>query len=273
MAGADGAGSSKSARYEVVAVRYATRPTLKSELYYRYETYKEPDADSVMDYFYWVLRGRGETILVDTGFDPVGGGARRGRTCLRTPVDALRDLGIEPDAVSTIIVSHFHYDHIGNIQEFPQAKLIVPQKEMDFWTGPLAARYHFASHFEPDEVARIVEANRSGRVRITDGTEEILDGITAISVGGHSPGQQVTVVATAAGDVVLASDAVHYYEEFALERPFAVMADLAQMYQAYDLLKELGATPGAVVVPGHYADVVNRFPLVDASNPNAVRIA
>ena len=273
MAGTAGDGNQNSARYEVVAVRYATRPTLKSELYYRYETYKEPDADSVMDYFFWVLRGQGETILVDTGFDPVGGGARRGRTCLRTPVEALRDLDIEPESVSTIIVSHFHYDHTGNIKEFPQAKLIVPQKELDFWTGPLASRYHFASHFEPDEVGDILEAQRSGRVTATDGTEEILDGITAISVGGHSPGQQVTVVATAAGDVVLASDAVHYYEEWALERPFAVMADLAQMYQAYDLLKELGAAPGAVVVPGHDADVVNRFPLVDPANPNAVRLA
>lgn len=266
-------GSSESALYEVVAVRYATRPTRKSELFYRYETYGEPDADAVMDYFFWVLRRRGETILVDTGFDPVGGGARRSRTCLRTPVDALRDLGVDPESVSTIVVTHLHYDHIGNIQEFPQAKLVVPRKEMDFWTGPLAGRYHFASHIEHDEVARLVEANRSGLVRMTDGTEEILDGVTAISVGGHSPGQQVTVVATAGGDVVLASDAVHYYEEFELERPFAVMADLAQMYQAYDLLKDLAASPGAIIVPGHDPDVVNRFPLVDASNPNAVKVA
>ena len=67
-------------------------------------------------------------------------------------------------------------------------------------------------------------------MRLIDGTEQILDGVTAIAVGGHSPGQQVTVVGSDGGDVVLTSDAVHFYEELELERPFAVVHDLEQMY-------------------------------------------
>jgi glyoxylase-like metal-dependent hydrolase (beta-lactamase superfamily II) len=241
--------------YEVLAVRYGALRARRAELFYRYETYGEPDAEVEMAYYFWILRRAGETILVDTGFD-VAAAERRGRTCLVPPVEALRLAGVEPASVSTVVVSHFHYDHIGNLDAFPTAQLIVPRRELKFWTGPLAGRSHFASHVEPAEIARIERAVQDGRVRLTEGTEEILDGVTAIGVGGHSPGQQVTVV----GDVVLASDAIHFYEEYELQRPFAVMASLEEMYRAYDLIGELGP----VLVPGHDPRVMERFePVTD----------
>jgi glyoxylase-like metal-dependent hydrolase (beta-lactamase superfamily II) len=97
---------------------------------------------------------------------------------------------------------------------------------------------------------------------VTRGTEEILEGVTAIEVGGHSPGQQLTVVESGTGQVVLASDAVHFYEELELERPFAVMHDLERMYAAYDVLKGLKGT-GATIVPGHDPDVALLHPAVE----------
>jgi len=259
--------------YEVIAVRYGTLTARKSQLYHRYEAYGEADAEVEMAYYFWILRAGAETILVDTGFDPVVG-ARRGRTCLCPPLDALSLVGVERESVSAVIVTHLHYDHIGNLDAFPHAELVVPRREFEFWTGPAAARFHFASHVEAPEVALLAEARRAGRVRLTDGVEEIFEGITARSVGGHSPGQQVTVVAALAGDVVLASDAVHFYEEFELDRPFGVIADLEQMYAAYDLLRELVAADGAVLVPGHDPAVRSRFPALDLqTDGSALRVA
>jgi glyoxylase-like metal-dependent hydrolase (beta-lactamase superfamily II) len=259
--------------YEVIAVRYGTLTARKSQLYHRYEAYSEADAEVEMAYYFWILRAGGETILVDTGFDPLVG-ARRGRTCLCPPLDALRLVGVEPESVSAVIVTHLHYDHIGNLDAFPHAELVVPRREFEFWTGPAAARFQFASHVEAPEVALLADARRAGRVRLTDGVEEIFEGITARSVGGHSPGQQVTVVSALAGDVVLASDAVHFYEEFELDRPFGVIADLEQMYAAYDLLRELVAAEGAVLVPGHDPAVLSRFPALDLQTDGiAVRVA
>jgi glyoxylase-like metal-dependent hydrolase (beta-lactamase superfamily II) len=243
--------------YDIHAVRYATLRSQRGELFYRYSSYAEPDAETEMAYYFWVLRRDDETILVDTGFSPEVG-VRRGRTCLVPPVEALQGLGVEPESISTVIVTHFHYDHVGNLDAFPQAQLIVPAAELAFWTGSMAARFQFGSHVEPGEIAYIEQAKREGRVRTTDGTEEILAGVTAIQVGGHSPGQQVTVVEGASGQVVLASDAVHFYEELEQERPFAVIHDLERMYAAYDLLKEY-TRAGAIVVPGHDPDVVHRF--------------
>ena len=260
-------------RYEILAVRYAILRAPKSQLYHRYEAYGERDTDIEMAYYFWVLRGGGETILVDTGFDPTVG-ARRGRTCLCPPIDALRRVGVEPESVSAVILTHLHYDHIGNLAALPHAELVVPRRELDFWTGTTASRFQFAAQVEDSEIVYLAEARRAGRVRITDGIEEIFDGITAHSVGGHSPGQQVTVVCASGRDVVLASDAVHFYEELELDRPFAVIADLARMYEAYDLVRELAASPGAVVVPGHDPQVLARFPPLEGDRDAiAVRVA
>ncbi len=256
--------------YEIHAVRYATLRSHRSELFYRYSSYGEPDAQIEMAYYFWVLRRGDEVVLVDTGFDPEVG-ERRGRTCLVPPLDALRGLGIEPESVSTVVVTHFHYDHVGNLDAFPQARLVVPATELEFWTGPMAARYQFGSHVEPREIAYLAQAHREGRLRTTGGTEEILPGVTAIEVGGHSPGQQLTVVESAGGRVVLASDAVHFYEELELQRPFAVMHDLERMYAAYDVLDDL-ARSGATIVPGHDPDVARRYETSENDDPTIFRI-
>ncbi|HXH95977.1 MAG TPA: N-acyl homoserine lactonase family protein [Gaiellaceae bacterium] len=256
--------------FEVVAIRYGTLRGRKSELVYRYESYGDPDVEVEMAYYFWLLRRPGETVLVDTGFDPAVG-ARRGRTCVWSPTEALGALGVEPSEVGTVLVTHFHYDHIGNLDAFPRAQIVIPRKELDFWRGPIATRTQFAAHVEPAEIARVERAVDDGRVRLTEGEEEVLEGVTALSVGGHSPGQQVTTVAVADGLVALASDAVHFYEELELDRPFGVIADLAQMYEAYDVLKEMAAS-GATVVPGHDPDVLRRHPAVDDSKGNAVRL-
>jgi glyoxylase-like metal-dependent hydrolase (beta-lactamase superfamily II) len=259
-----------STGWEVVAIRYGTLHSRKSELVYRYESYGEPDEELEMAYYFWLLRRDGEVVVVDTGFDPAVGERRR-RRCLTPPIDALRRVGVDPETVETVVVTHFHYDHVGNIGAFPRARFIAPRKELEFWTGSFATRFQFASHVEPDELVRLERLADDGRLRLTDGNEEILEGVDAISVGGHSPGQQVMTVVGRERVVTLASDAVHFYDELELERPFGVIADLAEMYAAYDALRDM-ADGGAAVVPGHDPEVLRRFPALEGSGGNAVRL-
>jgi glyoxylase-like metal-dependent hydrolase (beta-lactamase superfamily II) len=262
-----------SAVHEVLAVRYGTLPSLKSHLFYRYEAYREPDVEQSLDYFFWVLRGGERTLVIDTGFDPAVG-RRRGRTCLCSPREALSRLGIDPRSVGQVIITHFHYDHIGNLDAFPDAELLVPERELRFWTGPSARRSQFAEHVEPDEIARVAEAHRQGRVRTLAGQASVAPGVTAVTVGGHSPGQLVLLVEGTRGQAVLASDAVHLYEEFERDRPFAIIADLEEMYRAYDLVRRLCEESGAVLVPGHDPAVMSRFPAQDGEAEGiAVRVA
>src|SRR5512132_3778585 len=228
--------------WSVVAARYGTLETTLSDAYYRWSAYGEPDGPARLDYYFWVVRRDGETILVDTGFDPAVG-ARRGRTCLIEPADAMARLGVSADSVSRIVLTHLHYDHTGNVDRFPDAELLVPGRELDFWLGPMGRRGHFADHVEQAELDLLRAAVADGRVRRLEGDEDIADGVRAIALGGHSPGQ----IAVALPSAIVASDAVHFYDEIERERPFAVIADLAEMYAAYDTLRGL---PGDLV-PGH----------------------
>ena len=70
----------------------------KSELFHRYETYGEPDADVEMAYYFWLLRAAAGTDPRRHRLRPRVG-ARRGRTCLGAPLEALAALGVAPDAV------------------------------------------------------------------------------------------------------------------------------------------------------------------------------
>jgi glyoxylase-like metal-dependent hydrolase (beta-lactamase superfamily II) len=70
----------------------------------------------------------------------------------------------------------------------------------------------------------------------------------------------VAAVTTADGCAVIASDAVHYYEELERDWAFAVAADLPQLYRAYDQLRELAAQAGTEIVAGHDPQVFTRFP-------------
>jgi glyoxylase-like metal-dependent hydrolase (beta-lactamase superfamily II) len=182
-------------------------------------------------------------------------------------------LGLGPETVARVVVTHLHYDHVGNLAVLPDAQLLVPARELDFWLGPLGRRGQFADASEEHELAQVRAADVAGRVRRLEDGEAIADGVRAVVLGGHTPGQAAVVVQTATGSVVLASDAVHFYDEIERDRPFAVVADLAAMYTAYDTLRELCAADGAHLVPGHDPAVMDRYPRVHGPGANfAVQI-
>ncbi|MGH3301422.1 MAG: N-acyl homoserine lactonase family protein [Streptosporangiaceae bacterium] len=267
--------------YDVIAVRYGTRLTTKSDVFLHYASYGEPDEPTRMDYFFWVLRGADRTILVDCGFNEASG-ARRGRTMLCPPMTALRRLGIDPADVSVLIVTHAHYDHIGNIERFPAAEVIMSAREYEFWTGPLGDRPLFATSAEADDIAALRRARSDGRLTLLPSpgasappvTQSVAGGVCVLEVGGHTPGQLVVLARTADGEAVLASDALHYYDEARLDRPFAHVADLPGMYHGFELLRRLAAEPARYLVAGHDPEVMRRFPpLAAATDRDAAGLA
>jgi glyoxylase-like metal-dependent hydrolase (beta-lactamase superfamily II) len=244
--------------WEVLAVRYGSRTLTRGDYYLRYETYGEPDGEIVMDYFFWVLRSPGETILVDTGWKP-DVAARRGRDLRLDPAEAMERLGARPGSVSRVLLTHLHWDHTGNLGRFPAAQLVVEERELEFWGSPMARRAQFSAHAVQEDVESVLEAERGGRVRRLHGDELVAPGVEARLVGGHSPGQAILVVETAGGPVVVASDAIHFYEELERDWPCSLVVDVPETYAGYDLLRELEAG-GCRIVAGHDPLVLERFP-------------
>ena len=96
-------------------------------------------------------------------------------------------------------------------------------------------------------------------VAIIDGDFTVVPGVTLHPLGGHTQGLQVVRVTTAAGQVVLASDASHFYENIGSDRPYSIVDHLPSMYRAFDRIREL-ADAEELIIPGHDPAVLKRFP-------------
>lgn len=242
--------------WEVFAVRYAERNTRTRRESFIFDD--NHDAPHPMDYFIWVLRRGEQVILVDTGYD-TSEGSRRDRPILMDPREALKPLGIAADAVDQVIVTHLHYDHAGGLHLFPNARLHLQAAEMAYATGPCMCHDTLRMPFTADHVCEAIHRLYSGRVVFHDGDGEIAEGVTVHCIGGHSRGLQCVRVRTAAGWLVLASDAAHYYENFIARKPFPIVVDLQNMLDGFDRLHTL-ASDRRLIVPGHDPLVRALFP-------------
>jgi glyoxylase-like metal-dependent hydrolase (beta-lactamase superfamily II) len=241
--------------FEVYAVRYATREAQRDEHFYGHDPH---DGPMPMDYFVWAAVSPEHTVVVDVGCTAEVA-ARRGRKHLRHPAEGLEALGIDCARVPYVVLTHLHYDHAGNLGEFPASTFVVQEEEMAFWTGRYAGREQFRTLVETDDVLYLVQENFRGRLLFVAGSREIVPGIEVHRVGGHSAGLQVVRVKTGWGNVVLASDATHFYANIEGDHPYSIVSDLAQMYGAFDLVLSLADSP-AHLVPGHDPLVMERFP-------------
>ncbi len=158
------------------------------------------------------------------------------------------------------MASHAHYDHVGNLRAFPAAEVIMARREYEFWTSPLASRGQFAWTVEPADIDELRRIRDAGRLTLFDASYPLAPGVGLVEVGGHTPGQAVAAAATADGTVIIASDAVHYYEELERDWAFGAVTDLPQLYRAYDQLTEMASQPGTQIVAGHDPAVFDRFP-------------
>lgn len=241
--------------YDLYAIKYGQRAGHRAE---HFQGGDPHDGPMPLTYYVWAAVSPERAVVIDLGFT-VGTGVRRGRVVERTPAQGLQLLGIDAATVRHVIVTHFHFDHVGNVAEFPNATFVVQDGEMAFWTGRYASRGIFRNLVEPEDVVSLVRHNFDGRVHFVDGSEEIVPGITVHKVGGHAPGLQVVTVETARGLVVVASDAAHFYANIEEDRPFSIVTNLPQMYGAFDIIRKLAPSPDHII-PGHDPLVLDRYP-------------
>jgi glyoxylase-like metal-dependent hydrolase (beta-lactamase superfamily II) len=241
--------------YEVYAVKYAHHARRASENFIGGDPH---DGPMPLDYFVWLIRGDGREIVVDTGFSPAMA-RKRGRDHLRCPTDGLKLLNCDASKVKDVIITHLHYDHVGNFDLFPAATLHLQDVEMHYATGRHMGEERHRFAYEVEEVVGMVRRVYENRVRFHSGDEEIAPGVSLHLIGGHTMGMQAVRVATRRGWLVLASDASHFYANMEQTRPFPIVFSVADMVAGYERLRAL-AVSREHIIPGHDPLVMQRYP-------------
>ncbi|WP_345750855.1 N-acyl homoserine lactonase family protein [Microbacterium rhizophilus] len=257
----------------VIAVRHGDWHTTRSHVFLNYADLGEPDAAQTVAYYFWVILGPERTIVVDTGFG-ADAATRRGRDVLVPPAEAWVGLGLDRDAEIDLVLTHAHYDHIGNVAWFRRAAVYMARAEYEFWAGPAADAPSFRGLVEADELAHLRELHASGRLRLLDSELTLAPGVELIAGPGHTPGELMVRVETSDGVALLTSDAVHFDEELARDMPFRHMCDLVSAHDTFRRIRAL-ASGGEIahVITGHDPSISTRFPpLKGALNRHAVVI-
>jgi glyoxylase-like metal-dependent hydrolase (beta-lactamase superfamily II) len=242
--------------FEIYAIRYAHLGNRHAGENFVLADPHEYASD--LDYFVWVLRRSDGDFVVDTGFAEEAA-LRRGRELLRSPAEALRLLGMDPGAVTDVILTHLHYDHAGNLDQFPRARFHVQDREVAYATGRSMCHGPLRAPFDLADVLHMVRHVYAGRAVFHDGDAEVAPGLNLHRVGGHSAGLQILRVWTRRGWVVLASDASHLYAHFQQNRVFPVVYNVGDMLEGYRLLYRLADSPNHIV-PGHDPLVMRHYP-------------
>ncbi len=241
--------------YEVYAIKYAHHPRRASENFIGGDPH---DGPMPLDYFVWLIRGAGREIVVDTGFSAAVA-AKRGRDHLRCPTAGLGLLGVDSRKTKDVVITHLHYDHVGNFDLFPAATLHLQDLEMRYATGRHMTEAQFGGAYDVEDVVGMVRRAYAGRVRFHDGDAQLHPGVSVHLIGGHTMGLQAVRVRTRRGWIVLASDASHFYANMEQERPFPIVWSLADMVEGYRRLSALADSP-AHIIPGHDPLVLERYP-------------
>ena len=247
--------------FEVYAIRYAHHGGRSaSEMFIGGDPHEGPMA---LDYFIWAAIGPSHMFVIDTGFNAEVA-KRRGRILIRTPAEGLALIDIDASSVPNVILTHLHYDHVGNFDMFPNAILHLQDKEMAYATGRYMREPPLSGAYEVGDILGMVREVYGGRVEFHDGDSILAPGLSVHFVGGHTMGLQCVRVWTDRGWVVLASDASHLYDNMEQIKPFPIVFNVGEMVNGYRKMRDLADSVDHII-PGHDPLVMERYPAPNSS--------
>jgi len=251
--------------YSIKAIKYCEQSVPGPQMFYM----SRWDEWLVADFFLFVLRrDDGQVILVDTGVRDVdeiqplvvAGVGERGRFRMDMATQnvplLLRKEGIDPADVAYVLLTHLHYDHCSNARLFPNAQFVVSRIGWRLTLDPPVTGMCPDVLFPRDVLAYFAGEARDRLILVDDEAPEILPGIGAFYVGGHTLCSQAFTVQTRQGLAVFPGDTVFYYENLAQNHPVGLAVDIVQCYQAMARIRKIGG----IFVPPHDPVLLQRYP-------------
>ena len=163
-------------------------------------------------------------VLVDTGFMRAGSGeAMAEKFAIAdwvSPLRLLATLGVTPEQVTDIVLTHAHYDHMGSIEKFPHAHIYLQKRELLQWVEVMALPKQFGfltAALDPDDIHELLFAASAHRVTLLEGDQHnVLPGIhVVLGADSHTFGSQYVRINTRErGEVIVAGDCAYSYANF-----------------------------------------------------------
>lgn len=158
--------------------------------------------------------------------------------------DRLAELGLKPDDVTDVLLTHSHYDHSINWLLFGRANIVIGREELKW-----SVQQPWGETFVPELYVR--ELERSPRLRAVEEGDEVFPGMTAHMAPGHTPGSVVFVLDAGERDFVFTGDACKNRAEL-VSRAADMTYDTALTNASIEAIWSFWSRrPGSVLVPGH----------------------
>lgn len=213
----------------------------------------------------WLIVGPEHKILVDTGFSDTALAEEWKIQGHRLIPDLLADLEQGPETITDVVITHAHWDHMGNVGAFPQSRVWIQEVEHTWATGRV-------SDAVPEKngvrLADLKAVDGGSRLQKVKGDGEVAPGIRLHAGGGHTPGVQWVEIDDGPRTLVLASDIAYLYENIERSIPPGGSRDPAADATQIDAMKAV-ASEVRLVIPGHDPAVFTRFVAV---KPGVVRL-
>jgi len=204
--------------------------------------------------YFWLVRGGGRNILVDTGFNMAKGetfNPEMKQPEEWQPLDWLSKLGVSPQEIDTVILTHLHWDHFSpTARQFENAVFWVGKTELE---TVLAPPHTWFGQFVFADLIR--EFKEQGRFQEVEGEREIADGISVFHTGGHTPGNQSVIVPTSRGRAIVTGDVVFTYRNIEEDVPGGFNSNLMECFAAMEKIR----AQADIILPAHDPLVVERY--------------
>ncbi len=167
-----------------------------------------------------VQGGSGAPVLFDLGPPGPDGPTVQGRPAVTAQVsvgDALRQVGVDPLDVATVVVSHLHWDHCAGLEDVPNARLLVQRAELRFAFTPDVEQWRPYDSWEQGRTpAWSATLDRTDAI---DGVVRLGDGLVILPTPGHTPGSQSLLVERPDRSFLLCGDLFTTYDNLAGATP------------------------------------------------------